>query len=178
MSKLTRYFNLMAIRRASILLTSQLVTMELSKNTSWGKEISGKVTHSPLSLVLNITATEMNIKYHPRCSSSKLTHLCFGDDLLIFIDESLDFVLNVLQVLQKFKHRSGLAVSVQKSSFFASGLSMEDIDTIKAYAWMPNASLPVMYLGVPLCTKKLSPTNCEVFLDSQDFILLSSSTPH
>lgn len=117
-----------------------------------------------LSLMLNKAAAEMRIQYHSRCSSSRLTHLCFADDLLIFIDGSIDSVQNVLQVLDEFERRSGLAVSRQKSSFFSSGLSQHEIDTIKASTGMPSGILPVRYLGVPLCTKKLSLANCEVLI--------------
>ncbi|XP_018473851.2 uncharacterized protein LOC108845081 [Raphanus sativus] len=117
-----------------------------------------------LSLMLNKAAAEQKIKYHERCSTSKLTHLCFADDLLIFIDGSLESVQNVMQVLHEFELRSGLAVSVHKTSFFASGLSTQEIDTIKASTGMPYASLPVRYLGVPLCTRKISLVNCEVLI--------------
>jgi len=117
-----------------------------------------------LSVMLNRAASELKVKYHQRCSSSRLTHLCFADDLLIFIDGSIDSVQNVLQVLKEFELRSGLAVSVQKSSFFASGLSQQEMDTIKASTGMPNGILPVRYLGVPLCTKKLTLANCEILI--------------
>ena len=117
-----------------------------------------------LSLMLNKAAAEAKIKYHHKCYSSKLTHLCFADDLLIFINGSLCVVQNVLQVLKEIELRSGLAVSVQKSSFFASGLTDQEIDTIKASTGMPDGLLPVRYLGVPLCTKKLTIANCEMLL--------------
>ena len=65
-----------------------------------------------LSIMLNNVADDLRIKYHHKCSSSRLTHLCFADDLLIFIDGSIDSVQNVLQVLKEFELRSGLAVSV------------------------------------------------------------------
>ena len=117
-----------------------------------------------LSLMLNKAAADLKIKYHHKCSKSKLTHLCFADDLLIFMDGSIDSVQNVLQVLKEFEFRSGLAVSVQKSSFYASGLSQQEIDAIKASTGMPNGTLPVRYLGVPLCTKKLTIANCEFLI--------------
>ncbi|XP_048613360.1 uncharacterized protein LOC106448660 [Brassica napus] len=117
-----------------------------------------------LSVMLNKAAAEMKIKYHAKCSSSKLTHLCFADDILMFIDGSLSSVQNALQVLREFELRSGLAVSVQKSSFFASGMSQQELDTIKASTGMPHASLPVRYLDVPLTTKKLSIHDCEVLI--------------
>lgn len=117
-----------------------------------------------LSVILNKAASDLKVKYHHRCSSSKLTHVCFADDLLIFIDGSLSLVQNVLQVLKEFELRSGLAVSVQKSSFFASGLTQQELDTIKASTGMHQGSLHVCYLGIPMCTKKLSLQNCEVLL--------------
>lgn len=106
----------------------------------------------------------MRFNYHNKCQGSKLTHLCFADDLLIFMDGSLDSVQAVLQVLREFELRSGLAISVQKSSFFASGLSQEETDLIQFSTGMPLGTLPVRYLGVPLCTKKLSILNCEALL--------------
>lgn len=118
-----------------------------------------------LSVILNKAASDLKVKYHHRCSSSKLTHVCFADDLLIFIDGSLSLVQNVLQVLKEFELPSGLAVSVQKSSFFASGLTQQELDTIKASTGMHQGSLHVCYLGIPMCTKKLSLQNCEVLLE-------------
>lgn len=106
-----------------------------------------------LSLMLNKAAADLKIKYHHKCSRSKLTHLCFADDLLIFMDGSLSSVQNVLQVLKEFELWSGLAVSVQKSSFNASGLSQQEIDVIKVSTGMPNGTLPVRYLGVLLWIK-------------------------
>lgn len=96
-----------------------------------------------LSLMLNRAAQEMKFKYHLNCQSSKLTHLCFADDLLIFIDGSLSSVQAVLQVLREFEQRSGLAVSLQKSSFFTLGLTSSETDLIQVSTGMPMGSLPV-----------------------------------
>lgn len=117
-----------------------------------------------LSLMLNRAAQEMRFNYHLNCSSTRLTHLCFAGDLLIFMDGSLESVQAVLQVLREFQRRSGLAVSVHKTSFYASGLSQEETDLIQFTTGMPMGSLPVRYLGVPLCTKKLNLLNCEGLL--------------
>ncbi|CAA7053106.1 unnamed protein product [Microthlaspi erraticum] len=129
-----------------------------------------------LSLMLNKAAEEQRFTYHHGCAESKLTHLCFADDLLIFVEGTLDFVQNVLQILHEFQKRSGLAVSVQKSSFFASGVSQTDCDLIKFSTGMPQGSLPVRYLGVPLSSKKLSITNCEVLIQQVKARLTSWSS--
>lgn len=117
-----------------------------------------------LSHLLNKAAREFKFDYHHKCRDAKLTHLSFADDLLIFTDGSLASVQAVLQILKEFEQRSGLAVSVQKSSFFASGLSQVEIDTIQLSIGMPHMSLPMRYLGVPLSSKKPSPTHCEVLI--------------
>lgn len=91
-------------------------------------------------------------------------HLSFADDLLIFIDGSLSSVQNVLQVLKEFELRSGLAVSFQKTSFYASGLTEQELSTIQASTGMQHGSLPFRYLGVPLNSRKLSIVNCEPLL--------------
>ena len=116
------------------------------------------------SLMLNNAARDLKFNYHLRCESARLTHLCFADDLLIFMDGSIQSLQAVLQVLKEFELRSGLAVSLQKSSFFLSGLSDEERDLIQFSTGMPQGTLLVRYLGVPLCTKKLSLLNCEVLI--------------
>lgn len=99
-----------------------------------------------LSHMLNEAARQNRFKYHMNCSQTKLTHLSFADDLLIFIDSSVNSVQQVLQVLKEFELRSGLAVSMQKMSFYASGLSPEETDLIQVSTGMNLGSLPFRYL--------------------------------
>ena len=117
-----------------------------------------------LSLMLDKDARTGSLSYHHRCRKTRLTHLSFADDLLIFIDGPIESVKRVIQILHEFERRSGLAVSLQKSSFFASGLTDPEIAAIQASTGMPCGSLPMRYLGVPLSTKKLSFQNCEPLL--------------
>lgn len=117
-----------------------------------------------LSMMLDQEARLGNLSYHQNCGKTKLTHLSFADDLLIFIDGSLQSVQRVLQILHDFEKRSGLAVSLQKSSFFSSGITQEVISSIQVSTGMPHRSLPMKYLGVPMVTKKLTLHNCEPLL--------------
>lgn len=71
-----------------------------------------------LSLLLDKAAEEGKFGYHYACKETKLTHLCFADDLLIFCDGSLRSVKNVFEVLDNFKALSGLSVSISKTCFF------------------------------------------------------------
>lgn len=119
-----------------------------------------------LSLTLNKAAQEGKFKYHPKCQRSKLTHLCFADDLLIFMDGTAQSVCNVLEVLKDFELKSGLAVNLQKTTMFTTGLKNHEVDQIKALSNLSSGVLPVCYLGVPLCTKKLSLTHCAPLIQS------------
>ncbi|XP_013615239.1 PREDICTED: uncharacterized protein LOC106321526 [Brassica oleracea var. oleracea] len=114
-----------------------------------------------LSLLLDKAAEEGKFGYHYACRDTKLTHLCFADDLLIFCDGSLQSVKNVLEVLESFKQLSGLSVSISKTYFFSSGVHQPEIDQIVSHCGLAKGNLPICYLGVPLCTKKLSIANCE-----------------
>ena len=117
-----------------------------------------------LSLMLKKAAADNKFKYHYKCKETKLTHLSFADDLLIFIDGSMESVQHVLMVLREFELRSGLKVNMEKTSFFASGLTEQESQLIQATTGMHMGSLPVRYLGVPLDSKKLSLTSAEPLL--------------
>ncbi|XP_018453583.1 uncharacterized protein LOC108824675 [Raphanus sativus] len=102
-----------------------------------------------LSQMLNRMVSEGHMDYHHNCRKIKLTHMSFADDLLIFVEGSIESVQ---------------AVSYQKTSFFASGLTEAETSAIQVSTGMKCGSLPMKYLGVPLCTKKLTLANCEPLL--------------
>lgn len=114
-----------------------------------------------LSLLLDKAAEEGKFGYHHKCVESKLTHLCFADDLLIFTEGSLGSVKGVLDIVRSFESKSGLALSITKTNFFTSGLPSDEIEQIKTETGLSHASLPIRYLGIPLVTKKLTMSDCE-----------------
>lgn len=114
-----------------------------------------------LSRMLDKAAEDGKFGYHYNSKESKLTHLCFTDDHLIFLEGSLESLKSMLSIHDEFKELSGLAINVSKTSFFTSGLSPSKTDQIKSETCLSHGQLPVHYLGVPLCTKKLSMVNCE-----------------
>lgn len=68
------------------------------------------------------------------------------------------------KVLKDFENRSGPAISMQKTSFFASGLTDDEINRIQVSTGMSCGSLPFRNLGVPLNSRKLSLSNCNILL--------------
>lgn len=119
-----------------------------------------------LSLALDRAAGSGSFQFHPRCEKTKLTHLSFADDLLIFTDGSLSSVQAILSVLHDFEKRSGLAVSIHKTSYFAAGMSDAEMQDIQIQTGLTSGVLPIRYLGVPLHTKKISLEQCAPLLQS------------
>lgn len=68
-----------------------------------------------LSMMLNTAAATGSFAYHHDSSQLQLTHLCFADDLLIFLEGSVDSLMGVLAVLTEFEHMSGLAVNIEET---------------------------------------------------------------
>lgn len=90
--------------------------------------------------------------------------MCFADDLLIFVEGNISSVNQVLSILQDFKDKYGLAISIQKTCFFSSSLSPTETFQISTTIDFTHATLPVRYLGVLLCTKKLNLANCQTLI--------------
>ena len=117
-----------------------------------------------LSLMLNKAAEMGSFGYHPGCEELQLTHLCFADDLLIFLDGTEKSLRGVLSVLANFERMSGLSMNVEKTSLFCSGLSERDLQHFTNVFHLKHATLPVRYLGLPLCSRKLSVKDCDPLL--------------
>lgn len=113
-----------------------------------------------LSTMLDEGARQRKFAYHDKCTATKLTHLCFADDLLIFTDGSIRSISGVLQILDEFKEKSGLGISLQKSAFYTSGIAHAEVESITTATGLPHGSLPIRYLGVPLLYRLLIANHC------------------
>jgi hypothetical protein len=102
--------------------------------------------------------------FHPKCSSLKLTHLCFADDLLIFSTAFCDSIKVINDVLEEFEELAGLKENPTKSSVFFGGVSLGIKNDIMNFLHMHERKLPIQYLGVPLLSKRLTATDCDVLV--------------
>ncbi|XP_038993210.1 uncharacterized protein LOC120116890 [Hibiscus syriacus] len=87
------------------------------------------------------------------------------DDLLIFCKGTVEFVIGVISVLDKFYEMSGLQLNAAKCEFYAVGIPINNIETIHRITSFTHGSLPVRYLGVPLVTRKLSEKDCGLLIE-------------
>lgn len=67
-----------------------------------------------LSHKIDKAVRDKKFMFHPRCQSVKLTHLCFADDLMIFVEGTKSSVEGVLSVFDDFTRWSGLSISIEK----------------------------------------------------------------
>ncbi|CAH2070757.1 unnamed protein product, partial [Thlaspi arvense] len=100
---------------------------------------------------------------------SNLTYLCWKQKTIKRALKELNRE-NFFQIQKKhFKSILGpdilLSLDIHSpSSLFASGVSQAETDLISFSTGIPQGFLPVCYLGVPLCTNKLSISNCEMLI--------------
>lgn len=103
-----------------------------------------------LSKKIDKAASDKRIDYHPNCKTLNLTHLCFADDLMVFIEGNKKSIENTLEVFEDFAIHSGLKISLQKSTLYMAGLQEHQRDEILQQFPFEYGSLPVRYLGLPL----------------------------
>lgn len=109
-----------------------------------------------LSKLLDKAAADKRIGYHPKCKSIKLTHLCFADDLMVFVDGHQKSVEGIIKVFDEYAGISGLEISVEKSTLFMAGISEDTRSAILHHFPFAQGNLPVRYLGLPLLTKQMT----------------------
>lgn len=114
---------------------------------------------------VNFKCSELSISqgqftFHPKCSELSISYLAFADDLFLLSGADCSSIGIIKEVLDEFFHSSGLKPNLQKSLIFFSGVSNEVKDDILRLLPIPEGSLPVKYLGVPLISTRLKYEDC------------------
>lgn len=108
-----------------------------------------------LSRLINLATTNSDFNFHPKCGHLGITHLAFADDVILFSRGDIPSVSILMDCLQVFRSKSGLAVSADKSSLFSAGINVQIFQQIKVITGFSTGSMPFRYLGVPLAAEKL-----------------------
>ncbi|KAH7842100.1 hypothetical protein Vadar_001489 [Vaccinium darrowii] len=82
--------------------------------------------------------------------AARLSHVIFADDLFVLSSADEVSLQIVLQSLREFHGFSGLQPNLMKSAIYLSGVSNATKQSLVALVGMPEGTLPVKYLGVPL----------------------------
>ncbi|KAJ6978456.1 hypothetical protein NC653_026763 [Populus alba x Populus x berolinensis] len=118
-----------------------------------------------LSSIINKSIQSSSFKYHWRCKPTKLTHICFADDLMLFCHADPNSIMILKNSLDRFSTLSGLAINLAKSSLYLSGISSSLRNEITEQLGIQEKTLPVRYLGVPLLSSRLTYTDCLPLLE-------------
>lgn len=118
-----------------------------------------------LSRLLDKAETDGHFTLHPLCSTPKLTHLLFADDLLVFSDGSRASTEGIKTVMNCFKDWSGLDTNESKSEIFYGGYSETQVSDLSGLSGFRRGKFPTRYLGLPLSPKKISAATLQPFLD-------------
>ena len=105
-----------------------------------------------LSRKIDRAVAEGKFKFHPGCQSLSITHLCFANDLMVFVEGLKQSVQGALTVFEEFEVWSGLSISVEKSTIYMAGVSDVEKRSILSNFKFAVGELPVHYLSLPLMT--------------------------
>lgn len=109
-----------------------------------------------LSWKINKAAAERKFNFHPGCQKLAITHLCFADDLMLFVKGTKESVQGALSVFEEFEVWSGLSINLEKSTIYMAGVSVAEKQSILTNFKFAEGVLPVRYLGLPLMKKAMS----------------------
>ncbi|XP_062075373.1 uncharacterized protein LOC133779427 [Humulus lupulus] len=118
-----------------------------------------------LSKIMLKVGSYPSYKYHDRCATLRLNHLCFADDILLFSHGDFRSILLMLRGLKLFSTTSGLFPNEAKSAIYCSGMRESEIERVIAASGFSRSSLPFRYLGIPICSKRISKVECGIILD-------------
>ena len=119
-----------------------------------------------LSLKMDRAGVEKKFKLHPGCKKLAITHLCFADDLMVFVEGSEKSIDGALSVFDEFEEWAGLKISLEKSTIYMAGVLEAEKRSILTNFPLAEGELPVRYLGLPLMTKAMR---------TQDYLPLKES---
>lgn len=118
-----------------------------------------------LSCMIEKEVAAGRVKLVPKCNATKLSHLAFADDLMIFTRADAASLTAVNNVLNQFILMSGLEVNRSKSTQIFAGTPIQMQTSLKMITNFREGKLPIRYLGVPLISSKLSKNDCTPILD-------------
>ncbi|XP_074283428.1 uncharacterized protein LOC141607978 [Silene latifolia] len=109
-----------------------------------------------LSRILGVVSQQDGFRFHPLCGHTRLNHLLFADDLLMFFKGTESSIMWILRSFSIFSHASGLTMNKDKTEIYFNGVSSTIIDNILHVSGFHQGILPFKYLGVPISAKKLT----------------------
>ncbi|XP_062102336.1 uncharacterized protein LOC133812574 [Humulus lupulus] len=99
-----------------------------------------------LSRIMRDVGSRQGFKYHDRCGTLKLNHMCFADDLLLFCHGDFLSILLLLKGLKLFSLTSGLLPNEEKSTVYCGGMKEAEVTRVFEMSGFTRAHLPFRLL--------------------------------
>uniref|UniRef100_A0A803PQV7 Reverse transcriptase n=1 Tax=Cannabis sativa TaxID=3483 RepID=A0A803PQV7_CANSA len=131
-----------------------------------------------LSRILKRVGDKRDFAFHDRCDALKLNHLSFADDVLLFCRGDYKSIILLLQGLKLFSASSGLQPNKAKSAIYCSNMPESDITRILEASGFSKQQIPFRYLGIPICSKRITKQECTVLTEKMTARIRSWSTRH
>ena len=118
-----------------------------------------------LSRILISASKSESFTFHPRCKSTRLTHICFADDLMLFCKADAGSVRVMATCIELFSQSSGLTANSSKSAIYIVGVNHSIQLQLAHIVNFSLGNIPFCYLGVPLTSKRLSIRDYDKLVD-------------
>ncbi|XP_062118628.1 uncharacterized protein LOC133832277 [Humulus lupulus] len=129
-----------------------------------------------LTRIMKRVGQKSDFIFHNRCKELKLNHLIFADDVLLFCNGDYKSIYYLLQGLKLFSQTSGLQPNASKSAIYYSGMNNNEVQHILEASGFRKSDVPLSYLGIPICAKRISAKECSLLVDKMTNRIRSWST--
>ncbi|KAL0455390.1 UNVERIFIED_CONTAM: LINE-1 reverse transcriptase [Sesamum latifolium] len=116
-----------------------------------------------LLLLQSVDQSEF-FQFHWKCKEVNLLSLCFADDLLLFCKADERSMMLFREGLETFAQWSGLEANIHKSHLIVSKAALAIKPRLLTLLGFQEGVLPVIYLGLPLISSRLTATVVDLCL--------------
>ncbi|XP_077252333.1 uncharacterized protein LOC143891674 [Tasmannia lanceolata] len=113
------------------------------------------------SIIFNEAMVSNQIRTLFRRGDLQISHLLFADDVILFASADRITASGITNCLDKFSTCSGLSINLLKSEVFFSGGDISLKQSITQALRIPEGTLPITYLGLPLIPSRLTSRQCQ-----------------
>ncbi|XP_074265975.1 uncharacterized protein LOC141588431 [Silene latifolia] len=115
-----------------------------------------------LNRMIKYVVTRWPFQFHTLCKATRLNHLVFANDLLMFCKGNAQSIMLLLRAFSSFSQASGLTMNTSKSEVYYNGVGQQLKEDIHQATGFVKGSMPFRYLGVPIQAGRLTKTECNI----------------
>lgn len=91
--------------------------------------------------------------------------MCSIDDLIMCCKGEFPSIYLLLQAIKLFSNSTSLKAKIQKSTLHCCGMNETRVQRVMDEAGLVRSHMPFKYLGVLVCSKRISMAQCEVLVE-------------